>query len=155
MAANIATILKKAYLELRSLASVAWQQASDGVFLLRAGLCCPGCRVWRRKGSTWRSPAGSSTRWSSRHSANTVSTSSRSIILFILVSICTRLDAVSLPFCLLSWCFSPATCFAFIPLLFSHDSSLLQSHFPWFLLSLTEVLLLSLFASCLQMLRST
>lgn len=135
MAANIAIILKRAYLELRSLVSVAWQQASDGVFLLRAGLCCPGCRGWRRKGSTWRSPAGSSTRRSLPRSAITVSTSPRSIILFILVSICTRLCAVSLLFCLyFILMFFPCSLFCLYPSTFlTYDSSLPQSHFPWFL----------------------
>lgn len=126
MAVNIAKILKKAYLELRSLVSVAWQQASDGVFLLRAGLCCPGCRGWRQKGSTWRSLAGSSTQRSSTHSATTVSTSSRSII-FILVSICTRLCAVSLLFCLYFILFFPCSLFCLYPSTFSHMTHLFPS----------------------------
>lgn len=76
-----------------------WQQKPCDVFFLRAGLCCRGCRGWKLKGCSWRSPAGWSTPLSWTRFPNTVSSYSHSTILS--VCLCSQMLSLSLflPLC--------------------------------------------------------
>lgn len=59
---------------------------------LRVKPCCPGCRGWKLKGSSWRSPVGTSTQLSLTHSPNTVSSCSY----FIIYSECLRSNTLQI-----------------------------------------------------------
>lgn len=88
---------------------------------IRAGLCCPGCRGWKQKESSWRSPAGWLTQPSSGHLPDTVSglcsnmLQPTSVCLFSLLNVFSS-SALSVSLCL----FQPFHLFS--PLLF-HDIS--------------------------------
>ena len=104
--------------------------------LLRARLCCPGYRGWKLKRSSWRSPAGWSTRPNSTHSPNNVSSYSHSII--HPVCLCSEMLLLTCLFnlltCFLSYSvyFSLSLCLLFLFYLsFFSLFSVCLYYFPW------------------------